>query len=157
MDRPLVPVDLLSPSQAPGALALVALRGPRPRTDVPPTALVGSVAMHNGRPEWDSFEMSEQFRKNFAAYMRGELTHKPPILTEAKVAPGAHVYVIDGRVANPKGDVPFHEIIGWYPSDAHGRPVAQRFEHNAEHRFLSDQGFTSMVKDPNFVAWAFGA
>lgn len=127
-------------------VAALAMFRPEPTMDAPPEAMVGTVETRDGHPQWNTAAIHDNFVAFYEAFMRGERKVAPAILEEARVNPGEYIYVTDGRVAG--GDVPFHDIIGWYKSDGEGRPVAASFEYNRKHRLVTEQGPTSMVVDP---------
>jgi hypothetical protein len=87
--------------------------------------------------------------------MKGEWNLKPAMLEQAKVEPGAYVYVIDGRVKDPMGDVPFHDIVGWYKSDHRGRPIANSFEYNDKHRPVTEAGPSGILSNARLRARAY--
>lgn len=134
---------------------LVALARPDVHQDVPAAALIGHVEVSAGAPDWRTLRWSARFRELYLAYMRGALPVKPAILSEAQVRPGEYVYVIDGRVHDPNGDVAFSDVIGWYRADAQGRPSARTFEHNADHLLSTDAGYSSLVEDPDLRRLVF--
>jgi hypothetical protein len=148
-----LPLEVFVLQDEPGAA--VALRRPEPTGDVPPRAMVGTVEMLDGVPQWDSVTLRDSFVALYREHMQGKKGPKPAILDQAKVKPGDYVYVIDGRVKTPGGKVPFHEIIGWYKSDHRGRPVADTFEYNAKHRPYSEGRASSMLSDPAIRAIAY--
>jgi hypothetical protein len=149
------PVDVFLPPQEGSSRALVALSRPEGITDVPASALVGTVELDGQGPDWRTFEPMSGILDLYARFMRGGETVKPDILAQARAKPGDYIYVIDGRVSDPAGQVPFHDIIGWYRSDASGRPIADTFEYNADHKMVSSAGFSSLLSEPQVRALAF--
>jgi len=121
----------------------------KPKTTESEVVLVGHFSEPGAKPNWKSLVTTLDFIKLFTRYMKGGLSLRPGILEEAKVTAGQHVYVIDRRAANPEGDVPFHDIIGWYTSDGEGRPRPESFEYNPDHRLaLEDGTLSSVLSDP---------
>ncbi len=148
------PVELFQSPAFPAKL-IVSLRRPTPGGDVPPTALVGQVSAIAGRPDWATLQPSQEFVALYTSYMRGEHRAQPSILGKARVKPNAFVYVIDGRVKEATGDVPFQDIIGWYRSDASGRPVGASFVYNGKHALVAEGVFSSLLDEPSLLDIAF--
>jgi hypothetical protein len=121
---------------------------------LPAHAIVGHFRQMSGKePDWSSFAANPPFIAFFTRFMKGEAAVRPAILEKARVAPGEYVYVIDRRTRTPQGDVPFHDIIGWYSSDAAGAASAPSFAYNVKHRIvLPDGTFSSIVSDPDVHA-----
>jgi hypothetical protein len=123
------------------------------RGGIPAHAIVGEFRDAGREPNWKAFSRNVSFVEFFTRYMRGGLTIRPAILDAAKVVAGEYVYVIDRRTADPTGDVPFHDIIGWYESNAQGRPVPESFVYNADHKIgLEDGTLSSILSDSNVHA-----
>lgn len=150
------PVEIFAVNEGPEQRALVALTRPDGVLDVPGDALVGAVTLANGLPDWNSLELMERFKGFYGAYMRGERRVEPDLLRAAQVKPGEYVYVIDGRIQDPQGEVEFHDIVGWYQSDDQGRAIADTFEYNPDHRVVSEGVPSSMLVDPSINALAYG-
>ncbi len=151
------PLELYAIDKTTPATALVALRRPPGVRDVPASAIVGAVELRHTEPAWETLTLMKAFDELHRSYMRGERALKPSLLRAARVRPGEHVYVIDGRVPDPGGEVPFREIIGWYQSDAEGRPIAATFEYNEEHAPIEHGAPSSIFSDPALCELAFGA
>ena len=135
--------------------AIVGLTRPDPTGDAPPQALVGTIVVDDVLPRWSTVELRDSFIALYTEHMRGKKGPRPAIIDAAKVNPGDHVYVIDGRVQNPQGNVPVHDIIGWYKSEHRGRPVPDSFEYNEKHLPFANGRASSMLYDPNIRALVF--
>ena len=124
------------------------------RADLPGQAIVGCFKeMLGDGPVWASFATNPPFIAFFTRYMKGEAAVRPRILDQARVTPGEFVYVFDRRTPTPQGDVPFHDIVGWYTSDAAGAASAPSFAYNVKHTMvLPDGTLSSIVSDPDVHA-----
>jgi hypothetical protein len=120
--------------------------------DVAPHLIVGEMNLLGGQPDYRSFRRNAAFIAFYTRYMRGELSMKPSILSQARVAPGAKVYVIDGRAG--AGDVPWEDIIGWYDSHSDGSPNAATFVYNEEHQLVASSGKLSSLTSEDRLAKA---
>ena len=127
--------------------------------ELPGHAIVGYFKESSGAdPVWASFVTNPPFIAFFTGYMKGAAAIRPDILDKAKVAPGEYVYVFDRRTPTPQEDVPFHDIIGWYTSDAAGAASAPSFSYNVKHRMvLADGTLSSIVSDPDVHAAVLAA
>ncbi len=120
----------------------------KPKTAESEVVIVGHFSEPGAKPNWKSLATAPRFVELFTRYMKGGLSVRPGILEEAKVTAGEYVYVIDRRTADPPGDVPFHDIIGWYTSGGEGRPHPDSFEHNPDHKIaLEDGALSSILSD----------
>jgi len=120
-----------------------------PEDGLVPHSIIGMVQIHNTSPQWETWRPNTLFIDFFCRYMQAKLQVTPALLEEdARVAPGEFFYIIDGRTANPNGFVPSHDIVGAYCTDAKGRPVAESFQYNPNHRLvLEDGAFSSLLSD----------
>lgn len=148
-------VEVFAPGDPATTRALVALKRPPGVLDVPGMALVGTVELLDMLADWSTIEVASSFVTLYTSYMRGERSAKSHML-KARVNPGEYVYVIDGRVADPRGQVPFHDIVGWYRSDSSGAPIPESFTYNTKHRLVSGGMPSSILSDPQFIAIAYG-
>ena len=139
---------MVSGSRGPAAIVVLARR---PRGPVNGHAILGEVNLVGQAPQWGFFRRNSTFVEFFTRYMRGELPQRPAILAEAKVKPGEHVYVVDPRVPDARGEVPFHDVVGWYRSGADGRPIGSSFTYNEEHLLVDAGGRTGLASDERLV------
>ncbi|HEX6683024.1 MAG TPA: hypothetical protein VF062_09530 [Candidatus Limnocylindrales bacterium] len=68
------------------------------------------------------------------------------IRLEAAMLGSGHVYLIDGRTADPGGRVPPEDIIGEVRVEA-GTLVTGSFRHNPRHRLLTGRGFFQLPQE----------
>jgi hypothetical protein len=140
-----MPLAVLTITRDGKQVAILALHAADRTSAVAPHAIVGQMALGPAEaPIWSSFRPNRTFLDFFAKYMRGELADKPDVLGK-RVKPGELLYVIDKRVGDAKGDVPFEEIVGWYETDASGAPIAGSFEYNADHLLARRDGATTKI------------
>jgi hypothetical protein len=120
-----------------------------PEDGLAPHTIVGMVEAQGASPQWATWRPNTHFIDFLCCYMQAKLQVKPALFEEdAHVAPGGFFYVIDGRTADPGGFVPSHDIVGAYRTDAEGRPVAESFQYNPNHRLVLEEGaFSSLLSD----------
>ena len=139
---------LLLPGDHRSALVVLARR---PREPVPAHAILGVVDLVGQTPSWEAFRRNRAFVEFFTRYMRGELPQQPAILAEARVQPREHVYLVDPRVPDPRGEVPFRDLVGWYESGDDGRPIRATFTYNEEHLLVDLEGRAGLAGDSALV------
>ena len=136
-------MEMLSISRDGRQVAVLVLVRPSPDAPAAPHAVLGEADFEGGEPDWGTFRRNRSFVEFFTRYMRGELPIRPDILAEARVKPGDYIYIIDPRVRDPQGEVPFHDIVGWYESGADGSPRRETFMYNSEHLLVVGDGVAS--------------
>ena len=121
----------------------------RPEGDAPaaPHAILGEADYMGRAVDWSSFRRNSVFVEFFTRYMRGELPTRPDVLAQARVKPGDYIYIIDPRAPDPQGEVPFHDVVGWYESGADGRPRRETFTYNSEHLIVFGEGVLTAIAE----------
>jgi hypothetical protein len=84
----------------------------------------------------------------------GWVPHEEPETSARRALHALHA----GRTPTSAGGVPFHDAVGWYRSDAVGRPRPETFEYSRDHRLaLPDGTLSSILSDPQVQAAALAA
>ena len=120
-----------------------------PEDGLAPHSIIGMVEVHDTSPQWATWRPNTHCIDFLCRYMQAKLQVKPALFDEeVRVAPGEFFYVIDKRTPDPGGFVPSHDIVGAYRTDAEGRPVAESFQYNPNHRLVLGEGtFSSLLSD----------
>ena len=149
-----MPLGILSITRDGKQVAILALHAADHTAAVAPHAIAGQMSLGpGGEPAAGTFQRNATFVAFFGRYMRGELADAPDVLGK-RVKPGELLYVVDKRVGDARGDVPFAEIVGWYTTDAAGAPIASTFEYNEDHLLLRPDGAVSGVLEDEALARA---
>ena len=149
-----MPLTVLTITREGQQVAILAIAADRDRAGVAPHAIAGQMSLGaSGEPAPHTWKRNATFVAFFGRYMRGELADTPDVLGK-RVKPGELLYVIDKRVGNAQGDVPFAEIVGWYSTDASGAPIASTFEYNDDHLLMRPDGAVSGVLQDEALARA---
>ena len=120
-----------------------------PEDGLAPHSIVGMVEVQGTSPQWATWRPNTHFIEFLCRYMQARLQVTPAFFEEdTRVAPGEFFYVIDKRIPDAGGFVPSHDIVGAYRTDAEGRPVAESFQYNPNHRLvLEEGGFSYLLSD----------
>ena len=116
---------------------------------IPGVAVFGTL--EKGLDEGGEF-VPDNFRENltFVEFLHEliaqEVFKDPSAHQEAERQREGHIYLIDRRIATPRGDVPWEDIIGWVSVQA-GKLVAGSYRRNPDHLLLSANGFFLLPKE----------
>jgi hypothetical protein len=159
MEQPMN-IEILMVSREGKRVGLLTAGRTGPVDAILPQRILGEVSLAGGSsaPDWTTFRRSSAFVAFYVDFMRGRLSVGPLALSEARVKPGDFVYIIDPRIKDAAGKVPFDQIVGWYKSDRDGRPIADSFGYNPDHALVTKAGEVSGIcLDPVFAGvWRLG-
>lgn len=132
-------------AQVDGKTQMLLVIDPKEGKGIEPERIIGSLASKNDHPDWSTFRRNATFVDFVVRYFKGELGSAPKGIEAARVDPGERFFVIDGRTEDPGGEVPPHDIVGAYETDADGRPILESFVMNANHQLVTPDGPTSSL------------
>lgn len=153
MKKPL-DIQLVVTGAAPSTMLVVARVG-SPAAPIDPRAIVGSVEAGAAGPDWPTFQNNPPFSELVVAYMKGNAGPAPDALRGERVEAGERFFVVDGRAGTD--DVPPHDVVGAYETDAFGAPIGATFRLNPNYRFMDARGRASSLFEEEGLAAALGS
>lgn len=87
----------------------------------------------------EDFQENPAFLRFLSRVIYEHIDECSDLRREAEMQGSGHLYVLDGRTAEPSGRVPPEDIVGAVRIEA-GVMVAGSFQHNPRHRLLTHRG-----------------
>jgi len=113
------------------------------RDGLPARAIIGRVNSLDRPIDSSNVEIDPDFIRSIQRVVEAHAPRLSGLCERAKLVGNGAVYVIDGRCEDPGGEVPPEDIIGAFLV-SNGAIVEGSYQANANYRFLTSLGFSSL-------------